>query len=70
VFFSCAFLLRITFFVTEIVEIELYYYLILMNSGIFRQVLEFLALRGILTAEKINEGHPIAGKERLDCSNL
>jgi hypothetical protein len=36
-----------------------------MNSGIFLQVLEFLALRGILTVEKINEGPRFEGMERL-----
>jgi len=40
------------------------------DIGIFLQVLEFLAQKGILTSEHINGGPPCAGVERLDYLNL
>lgn len=41
-----------------------------MIIGIFFQVLEFLAQKGILTSKHIHEGPRFAGVERLDYFNL
>jgi hypothetical protein len=40
------------------------------DIGIFLQVLEFLAQKGILTSEHINGGPRFAGVERLHYLNL